>query len=211
MVALTGCALLGIGLRQRRAGGPSAGASGATGRDRSQSGDEETSVEAAAHREQSEVLHQSETNPRGVSGESDVETETGADEENVQFTTEQDEGAKAKPTLDGGEEEDPRRPEKEDPATPADHVEVNLSESSMADEASEATGPDPEQTYPASEGTDPDPMAEKAPERRGEGAVADADSDGESDRPDDETGAEPTDADGEEADEDQTRGDEELA
>jgi hypothetical protein len=43
----------------------------------------------------------------------------------------------------------------------------------MADEASEAAGPQPEQTYPAQEGTDPEPTAAEAPERVSEEAERD--------------------------------------
>jgi hypothetical protein len=59
--------------------------------------------------------------------------------------------------------------------TDREAVEGDLSESAMADENSEAAGPQPEQAYPAQEGTDPEPTAEEAPER---GAKAD-----DSDRP----------------------------
>jgi hypothetical protein len=161
--ALAGGALLGLWFRRRSTDGPSA--------PDPEAGGPEVSAEARAHREQSKVLHQSETNPRGVSGEPDVETETDPDEGDVRFTTKQDEGAEPKPHLDDGSAEDPRHPDGEDPTTDGDHVTVNLSESAMADEPSEATGPTPEQAYPAREGTDPEPTSPEAPEREAEGAA----------------------------------------
>lgn len=216
VIALVGGALLGVGLRQRRLedGTSTAGGDEATGSDGTHStgaddGARKESAEARAHRERSDVLHQPETNPRGVSGEPDVETETDPDEGDVRFATEQEaEEAEPKPHLDG-DEGDPRLHDEDDPETTDDSVEVSLSEAAMADEASEATGPDPEQSYPASEGTDPEPMSEKAPERREEGAVANADSDDEGGRTDDDPG-EATDADGEETTDDKTMDDEET-
>lgn len=160
--AIAGGALLGVWFRRQRSKeGPAAPDPEAGGR--------EVSAEARAHREQSEVLHQSETNPRGVFGEPDVETDPG--DGAVRFTTEQDEGTEPNPHLDDEDAEDPRRPDGEDPTTDDDHVTVNLSESAMADEASEATGPSPEQAYPSREGTDPEPTSPEAPERDAEGAA----------------------------------------
>ena len=134
-------------------------------------GDGEVSDEAAAHLEQSKVLNQDETNPRGTSGEPDVETETDPDEGDVRFSTGGDEGTEPKPDLDGDAADDPRVPDGEAPETDDDHVEVDLSEAAMADEASEATGPNPEQAYPSREGTDPEPTSPEAPESDGEGAA----------------------------------------
>lgn len=96
------------------------------------------------------------TNPRGVSGEPDVETETDPDEGRVQFTDEQDDEPRQRPHIEEGPE-DPRYHEEED-----DEVDIDLSEAAMADEASEATGPAPEQAQPAeTEGTEPEPTAEE--------------------------------------------------
>ena len=184
--AFAGGALLGIGVRQRQsnasdeASGTKIDESGEYASTESiGTGDDASDVsdEARAHCERSDVLHESETNPRGVSGEPDVRTETDPDEGDVRFTTEQDENAAPKPHLDEASEEDPRRPDAADPSTPDDHVEVDLSEAAMADEASEATGPDPEQAYPSLEGTDPEPMSEEAPPRGTDGAVSDTESD----------------------------------
>ena len=189
--AFAGGALLGAGLRKRRSSDDASEAAGdeSGAYDDTESvglGDEggEISDDARANRERSDVLHESETNPRGVSGEPDVETETAPDEGDVRFTTDQDENASPKPHLEGTDA-DPRRAES-DPETDDDHVEVDLSEAAMADEASEATGPDPEQAYPSLEGTDPEPMSEEAPPRGGHGAGSDADSEGDDGERDDE-------------------------
>lgn len=179
--ALGGGVLFGVGLRQRRSeeSASTNGDDGMTKRDDTEStgvndGERKVSDEARAHRERSDALHQSERNPRGVSGEPDVETETDPDERDIQFTTEQEVVETApKPHLDS-DEQDPRHNE-DDPETADGHVTIDLSESAMADEASEATGPADEQSYPAREGTDPEPMSEKAPPRVGQGAVSNTD------------------------------------
>lgn len=171
LFALGGAVLVALGLRQR----------GLLPEMSTEDGDGEEgaeSAEARANLEQSKVLNQSETNPRGVSGEPDVETETDPDEGDVRFTTEQEvDESEPKPHLDG--EEDPRLHDEDDPDVDDDHVEVDLSESAMADEASEAAGPTDEQSYPAIEGTDPEPMSEEAPQRYGEGDAPETDSEDE--------------------------------
>ena len=153
---LAGGALLGVWLRRE------AGDDAAT---TDPEADGDVSAEARAHREGSKVLEGSETNPRGTSGEPDVETETDPEEGDVRFTTDQEADAEPKPHLDG-DAEDPRHPDDAD-----DHVEVDLSEAAMADEASEATGPTTEQAYPSMEGTDPEPTSPEAPEQDGEGVA----------------------------------------
>lgn len=171
MLALGGAVLLGGGLRRRALDTPS---------DSEDDGVNTKSTEARANLERSDVLNQSEKNPRGVSGEPDVETETGPGEGDIQFTTEQEvDETETKPDLDGSAEEDPRLHDQDDPDTTDDHVDISLSESDMADEASEATGPNDEQSYPASEGTDPEPMSDKAPQRYGEGTDGNGDPDDE--------------------------------
>ena len=155
---LAGGALLGVWLRREAGDGPTTPDPAAS---------EDVSAEAAAHREQSKVLNQSETNPRGTSGEPDVERETDPEEGDVQFTTDQQEGGPKPGLSDEAGVEDPRRPDDGDD----DHVEVDLSEAAMADEASEATGPTTEQAYPSREGTDPEPTSPEAPEKDGEGVA----------------------------------------
>jgi hypothetical protein len=69
----------------------------------------------------------------------------------------------------------------------AERTEVDLSSAAVADEASEAAGPHPEQAYPAREGTDPEPLSEEAPPRVGQGAVAPGDTDADADADGDQT------------------------
>lgn len=147
---LIGSALLGVGLRQRRsgAGGPPVGDRGMAGQD---AGEKAVSDDATAARERHDVMHQNETNPRGVSDEPEVETTTGADEGDVRFTEEGDD-PRPKPDLDDEDPADPRYNGESE-----EDVEIDLSEATMADEASEATGPAPEQSQPAQvEDTEPD-------------------------------------------------------
>jgi hypothetical protein len=193
-VALGGVALLGVALRQRRSEAETSSAGDeAPERDGTESTGEDAaerteSAEARSHLERTDVLHQSETNPRGVSGEPDVGTVTEPDEGNVRFSTEQEvENAEPKPHLDD-ETEDPRLNDGDDLETGDDHVDINLSEAAMADEASEAAGPTDEQSYPAREGTDPEPTSEKAPQRYGQGTVANTDEDTEHRQAAEETG-----------------------
>jgi len=108
--------------------------------------------------------HRTDVNPRGTAEEPDVETATDADVGEVRFTEDQENGPRAEPHLDAEGEEDPRVPDEDDPEVGDEGVSVDLSEAAMADEASEATGPQPEQAYPASEGTDPEPTEPGAPE-----------------------------------------------
>ncbi|WP_049990903.1 hypothetical protein, partial [Natrinema salifodinae] len=170
---LAGAALFAVGLRQRRSAdgsGDSDGGLSAFGGTESEESDDQATHsktvadDARAARERDDVMSQDETNPRGVSGESDVETVTGDDEGDVRFTTGGEE-PRPKPSLDDAERTDPRVDDGEDGRN--EGVEIDLSDAAMADEASEATGPTPEQSYPAREGTDPEPTSEKAPERRG--------------------------------------------
>jgi hypothetical protein len=137
-----GVGLLGFGLRERGAIGPGSG------------NIEQESAEAEAHLEQSKVLHQSEENPRGTADEADVKQQTDAG--NIEFTEDQDSGPHNEPHLDSEGDIDPRTEAGEDLS--GDEVDVDLSEASMADEASEATGPNTEQSQPATtQGTEPEP------------------------------------------------------
>lgn len=159
LFGLVGAALLGVGIGRRRSDD---GTSGPDGRAR------KSSAEASAHRTASDLVDRSETNPRGV-GDSDVATEP--NEGSVQFTTEQDETGEPRPHLDPDDPGDPRYADEDDPETNGDHVEVSLSSTKTTDELGKVAAPDEEQAYPASEGTDPEPMSEKAPPRYGEGAA----------------------------------------
>lgn len=205
-----GAALVALGVRQwRRRRSSEADGLAVQVEDHEASASDEAAVssEATAHAERSDVVHQDETNPRGTSGEPEVETETGPDEGSVQFTTEGASEPRAEPDLGGDAPEDPRLDDPDDVGDGADAdgadevgdgadtaggddgaVEVDLSEASMADEASEATGPAPEQAQPTStEETEPEPTPDE------DASHVDSDV---SDGPDGETGADPG-ADGE--------------
>lgn len=172
LLALTCLAVLGIGMRQRR-----------TKQTEEDQWDEEDKkkISDEAHAEakqdlgaqrdadESQSVYQSETepNPRGMSDRSDIQTDDGGD---IDFVEGKDPDIHRETHLEDDNVHDPRlHPESDDERT-----EVDLSEAAMADEASEAAGPHPEQAYPAREGTDPEPTSDKAPERVGEGAVAPA-------------------------------------
>jgi hypothetical protein len=164
VLAVLGVALLGVGIGRRR----SAGSADAQRYD---------TAGATAHGTGSDLVGPSQTNPRGVSGETAVGAD--ADRGDVQFTTGGADAASGpKPHLDPADPEDPRYADADDPETAGDHVEVSLSETKMTDELGQVAGPDEEQAYPASEGTDPEPMADEAPERYGQGAVGNKGTDG---------------------------------
>lgn len=126
---LAGTGLVGVGLRQRRAR-----------TDHQADSADEPDVQTGSSEQRAES-HQSETNPRGTDGEPDVATDTEADEGAIQFTEDQPDGSGSMPDLDEPADEDPRL---DDEAT----TEISLSEASLADEASEAAGPAPEQAQP---------------------------------------------------------------
>lgn len=185
LLGLASVALLGWGVRRLRAERRAQDIE--TGADARRDGGGQKRVSDEAHAEaerdlgaqrtadESASVYQSESepNPRGMSDRSDVETEDGGD---PQFVEGERGGPHRETHLEDESAHDPRlHPESDDEPT-----EVDLSEAAMADEASEAAGPHPEQAYPAREGTDPEPTSEKAPERIGEGAVAPGGADDES-------------------------------
>lgn len=139
---LAGLALVGIGLRRRL----SPGGTFETG--------EEGSPAAGLDEEhlgtptRTEHAREGVSNPRDVDEEPDVDRRTGPDEGSVGFTDEGGDEPRSKPHVEG--DQDPRRDVGDEP-------EVDVSESAMADEPSEATGPDPEQAEPTqTEDTEPE-------------------------------------------------------
>lgn len=134
--ALVGAALVVVGLRQRRAtdsGGP-----------RDLPGGSSSATTASRRR--------SVTSEPGQGPTATGPTEETGDR--VEFTDD----AEATGTHPAGDETagDPRT------ETDDENVEIDISESAMADEASEATGPSPEQSMPAStEGTEPEPTPDE--------------------------------------------------
>lgn len=178
-----------------------------TGKDarRDEEGNKEVSDEAFAETrdigaqrdaDESSSVYQSESepNPRGMSDRDDARGDEGED---VDFVEGKDPESHRETHLEDQTAHDTRLHPDDD-----DQTEVDLSESAMADEASEAAGPHPEQAYPAREGTDPEPTSANAPERVGEGAVAPTgpesdeetdDGDGESEATDDAAESDPED------------------
>lgn len=204
--ALAGLVLLGIGRRQRRArrseddvdtGVPvsldreeSADGDGSTdeanaategdGKDVSDDAHAEATQDLGAGRvaDESRADDQSddESNPRGTADDDEVQEDDG----DVEFVEEPESGTHEKTHLEG--EHDSRV----DAEIGDEATQVDVSESATADEASEAAGPQPEQAFPTTEGTDPEPTAEKAPESV-EGTDSSADSDSEDEETDDES------------------------
>ncbi len=151
-----GTTLIGIGLRQRRSNGggsttreePVPDDGGRSGADRSM---KTVADDAHSARERHGLTNRTETNPRGVPTDPDGDAMTGAGEDAVRFTADGEE-PRVKPSLSDEVPGDPRYDDESD-----EGVAVDLSEASLADEASEATGPDPEQAEPAQvEDTEPD-------------------------------------------------------
>lgn len=177
LLALASVGLLGAGARQRRAEHTEGGVETDADARRTERGEKKISDEAHAdavqnlgaerNADESRGVQQSETelNPRGVSDRSDVETDDGGE---IDFVEGEQPEAHRETHLEDEDDHDVRlHPDSDDERT-----EVDLSEAAMADEASEAAGPHPEQSYPTREGTDPEPTSDEAPDRVGEGAVA---------------------------------------
>jgi len=101
---------------------------------------EETHHSGTGTFEQRADSHQEDTNPRGTAGEPDIETQTPG-EDSVRFTEDQTGTTGSMPEGDTGSAGDPR-------VDDDDVTEIDLSEASMADEASEAAGPSSVQSQP---------------------------------------------------------------
>lgn len=176
LLALTSFTVLGIGLHQRRA--EQREDSGGTGTDDQREDDNGkklsdealigTEQDLGAHRnaDESASVYQSKTepNPRGMTNRADVHDDEGGDLDFV-------EGESSEPHrethLEDDTAHDPRLHHKHE----NERTQIDLSEAAMADETSEAAGPHPEQSYPAREGTDPEPTSRNAPEWKGEEAA----------------------------------------
>lgn len=157
--ALAGIALVGYGIRERLAGGTRGAADGPPAdrlEDRTGAADD-GSQGTEAMRSESHTG----TNPRDVSQDPDIDTETEADDGSVQFTTDQDASPRSRPHRDDPEADRDTRRESSEGEDEDEPVEVDISESAMADEPNEAAGPDPTQAYPSQvEDTEPDPSPE---------------------------------------------------
>lgn len=187
---MAGGALFAIGVRQLRSERTADSTDTDAETQSTRSGETEVSDDAHSEAEQdlgaernadeTQSVYQSETepNPRGMTDRSDVEEDQEGD---IHFVEGEQPGEHRETHLEDEDAHDTRL----HPDSDGDPTEVDLSEAAMADEASEAAGPHTEQSYPAREGTDPEPTSEKAPERVGEGAVAPADSDAEEEQTND--------------------------
>ncbi|WP_254762045.1 hypothetical protein [Natrinema marinum] len=149
-LGIAGSGLIGYGLRKRRssreeeASGPPTVADGIE--------DKETSDEASAAAERVDAGRVSEIEPDGeIAAEPAIDEAEPGDSE-IEFTDEHDRSEpRSSPTLESETDEDPRR------ETEADEIEIDVSDPAMAEEESEATGPDPEQAQPTrTEDTEPE-------------------------------------------------------
>ncbi|WP_440763566.1 hypothetical protein [Natronorubrum sp. DTA7] len=141
---VVGAGLLSYGLRNRRSSESPAFEPSTVEIEEGTDG-KETSDEASAAAERTDSGRESQIDAEGTIDESaqlGEEVETGS---RIEFTddAEQDE-PRTKPDH-GGDEEDPRRSTDDD----NEPVEVDVSDTAMAEEVAEATGPDPEQAQPS--------------------------------------------------------------
>lgn len=139
--AFIGAGLVGLGLRKRRSRADEYQRQDVESVKFSESGTVEERIDS----------HQRDENPRSATEVPDPETEP--DEGEIQFTEDQTDQPRSEPTLDDSTPEDPRLEDDDDDVT-----EIDISEASMADEASEAVGPTPEQAQPVqTDDTEPEP------------------------------------------------------
>lgn len=149
-LAIVGTGLVGFGLSKRRSSDEPATETDVPDVEAGTDG-KETSDEAGAAAERVDSGRESE-----IQSDGEIEAEPGIDDaedssSEVDFTDAPDEDeSRSRPDL-GAKEEEPRR------ETDAEGVEVDVSDSAMADETSEATGPDPTQAQPTqTEDTEPE-------------------------------------------------------
>jgi hypothetical protein len=153
-LGVAGSGLVGFGLHRRR----SSDESPTEGVPDVEDGTEgkEMSDQASAAAERVDSGRESEIDEDGeLSEERGIDAASEADSE-PDFTDEPDEDpTQSGPTLDESEETDPRR------QADAEGTEIDVSDSAMADETSEATGPTPEQAQPT-QTADTEPEASPA-------------------------------------------------
>ncbi|QLG49385.1 hypothetical protein [Natrinema halophilum] len=144
LLGITGIGLIGLGFRKRRS-------SEAADVPEVEGGTEgkETSDEAASAANRIDSGRVSEIEPDGEIADEPEIGESRTAESDIEYTEEADEEPRQRPGIEA-EETDPRRD------TDAE-VAVDVSNSAMADEESEATGPSSEQAQPTqTEGTEPE-------------------------------------------------------
>lgn len=156
-----GGGLLKLGQYQRRNGGGTA-----IERALDRRGDDETTANETGEKALSDEAHTAaERHDLGRTAQTDVDGDVSADAElgasrnddpdsDVDFSEDTDELSRSRPGVEG--EGDPRR------STDDDAVEIDVSDSALAEEPAEATGPDPEQAQPSqTEGTEPEGTVEE--------------------------------------------------
>lgn len=137
---VTGIALVGIGLQQRRMGEGDLSVERDDGSDDDEVSDE---AKAADTMPLHDVEQQAKGNPRDVSKEPDVDT--AENEGDIQFSREQDTEPRQEPDLDDAGVGDPRQTDEMDDEA---DVEIDISKAAMADEPNEAAGPTSAQAQP---------------------------------------------------------------
>ncbi|MFD1563511.1 hypothetical protein ACFR99_08110 [Haloarchaeobius amylolyticus] len=149
-LGIAGGALVGLGLRNRRSSGEPEPGEGVPDVEGGTAG-KQTSDEASAAANRVDAGRVSEVQPDGEIADEPELDETRDEGSEVEFTEgTDDDPSRSRPDL-GAAEKDPRRD------TESDEVAVDVSNSAMADEESEATGPDPRQAQPTqTEDTEPD-------------------------------------------------------
>lgn len=154
--AAVAAGLLRFGLRQRGSSGPS---TFEPDTDEIEAGTEgkETSDEANAAAERPDSGQESQIDEQGEVAESAQLGEEGDTGSQIEFTDDPEESEpRSKPSAEK-EDEDPRRNTDDD-----DTTEIDVSDTAMAEETAEATGPDPEQAQPTqTDSTEPEETPEE--------------------------------------------------
>lgn len=174
--AAAGAGLLKFGLRQRASSGPTT-FEPSTDEIEGETDGKETSDEAHAAAERPDSGQESQIDESGEVAESAQLGDTDDEGSEIKFTDDPDETEpRSKPSAEK-EDEDPRR------NTDDDTTEIDVSDTAMAEETAEATGPDPEQAQPTqTDSTEP----EETPEEDASDMKVEPDDDESEDETDDE-------------------------
>ncbi|MFC4439231.1 MULTISPECIES: hypothetical protein [Natrialbaceae] len=153
--AAAGAGLLGFGLRQRASSEPTT-FEPSTDEIEGETESKETSDEAHAAGERPDAGQESQIDGSGDVEESAQLGDEGDTGSKIEFTDDPEgEEPRSKPDADK-DQEDPRRD------TDDDTTEIDVSDTAMAEETAEATGPDPEQAQPTqTDSTEPEETPEE--------------------------------------------------
>lgn len=162
-------------------------------------GDDETTANEMDGKALSDEAHTAaERHDLGRTAQTDEDGDVSADAElgasrnddpdsDVDFSEDTDELSRSRPGVEG--ESDPRR------STDDDAVEIDVSDSALAEEPAEATGPDPEQAQPSqTEGTEPEGTVEEDASHMRADTPDEPRADGESEEPHADAGGENNDS-----------------